>query len=95
MWVLAMGCLPCLPIWHVSDRGAFCVQNGGQPTFDVRAQFARYALTQPQAVADRGRFNTTELHCTEYYPGVTAGLPRHLILHDLDKSCHDDDSELA
>ena len=48
-----------------------CVlQNGGQPTFVVRAQFARYALTQPVAVLDGGRFNTTEIHCTEYFSGT-------------------------
>lgn len=56
------------------------VQNGGQPTFDVRAQFARYALTQPQAVDDGGRFNATELHCTEYFPGTTAGVWLQIML---------------
>lgn len=64
---------PCI------DKPGCAIQdNGGQPTFDVRAQFARYALTQPEAIADGGRFNTTELHCTEYFPGTTAaqyGLP--------------------
>ena len=45
------------------------VQNGGQPTFIVRAQFARYALTQPEAM-EGGRFNATEIHCTEYFPGT-------------------------
>ena len=45
------------------------LQNGGQPTFIVRAQFARYALTQPEAL-EGGRFNTTEIHCTEYFPGT-------------------------
>ena len=51
-------------------------QNGGQATFITRAQFARYALTQPEAVLDGGRFNTTEIHCTEYYPGITGGVCR-------------------
>lgn len=40
--------------------------------FETRAQWSRYALTQPEAVHDSqgGRFNTTELHCTEYFPAV-------------------------
>lgn len=43
--------------------------------FETRAQWSRYALTQPEAVHDSqgGRFNTTELHCTEYFPAVRWG----------------------
>ena len=52
--------------------------------FETRAQWSRYALTQPEAIAAEqgGRFNTTELHCTEYFPGVRWGeftLPFHAI----------------
>ena len=51
---------------------AVCMQ-----VFEVRAQWSRYALTQPLAIAPQqgGRFNTTELHCTEYYPAVRWGAP--------------------
>lgn len=57
----------------INTPGCAIEDNGGQPTFDTRAQFARYALTQPEAMASNGRFNTTEMHCTEYYPGISAG----------------------
>lgn len=51
------------------------LQNGGQETFIYRSQTARYALTDPpQGVeVNPSTFNTTEVHCTEYYAGTTAG----------------------
>ena len=95
------------------------MQAGGEQTFEVRAQFARRALTQhlphcralrccilcsvllvlrcllviscqytcgrrhvlhryaltqtPAVLSGPGRFNVTEIHCTEYYPGTQGG----------------------
>lgn len=54
--------------------------------FEVRAQWSRYALTQPETRAPEqgGRFNTTELHCTEYNPAVRWGMPAARV-HSLHK----------
>ena len=43
--------------------------------FETRTQWSRYALTQPEVVhpAQGGRFNTTEIHCTEFFPAVRWG----------------------
>lgn len=51
------------------------VQNGGQETFTYRSSVARYALTDPPAGVEISTtsFNTTEIHCTEYFAGTTAG----------------------
>ena len=70
-----VACGAHLPRQQSSIHHALGLQSGGEPTFVIRAQFARYALTQPVAVLDGGRFNTTEIHCTEYYPGVIGCAP--------------------
>ena len=56
---------------HVTCWGA----APGAQVFETRAQWSRYALTQPEVMApgQGGRFNTTELHCTEYFPAARWG----------------------
>ena len=64
-------------ILHASTLSlSLAMQNGGQETFTYRSQVARYALTDPPAGVDisKNSFNTTEIHCTEYYAGTTAGM---------------------
>ena len=43
--------------------------------FVTRADWSRRALTQPEMMDPKmgGKFNTTEIHCTEYHPAVRAG----------------------
>ena len=43
--------------------------------FETRTQWSRYALTQEEVVdpSQGGRFNTTEIHCTEFFPAVRWG----------------------
>lgn len=62
---------PSEAIRHVTKDALYCAVQ----VFEVRAQWSRYALTQPEVVApeQEGRFNTTELHCTEYYPAARVG----------------------
>ena len=56
-------------------RVDFGLQNGGQETFIYRSATARYALTDPPAGIEisPNSFNATEIHCTEYFAGTTAG----------------------
>lgn len=51
------------------------LQNGGETTFNYRSAVARLALTDPPEGVNisPNSFNTTEIHCTEYYGGTTAG----------------------
>ena len=56
--------------------------------FVTRADWSRRALTQPEMMDPKmgGKFNTTEIHCTEYHPAVRAGdslIPEPLKLHTL------------
>ena len=43
--------------------------------FVTRADWSRRALTQPEMMDAKqgGRFNTTEIHCTEYHSAVRKG----------------------
>lgn len=43
--------------------------------FVTRSSWSRLALTQPEIVDPKqgGRFNTTEIHCTEYHPAIRKG----------------------
>ena len=54
--------------------------------FVTRADWSRRALTQPEMMdpIQGGRFNTTEIHCTEYHSAVRKG-----VLHSslLPKQC--------
>lgn len=54
--------------------------------FVTRADWSRRALTQPEMMDPKmgGKFNTTEIHCTEYHPAVRAGTPPPpLLFHPL------------
>ena len=50
--------------------------------FETRTQWSRYALTQPEVTdpAQGGKYNTTEIHCTEFFPAVRWGKPAALLV---------------